>query len=100
MARAICERGGSYEPLYDKDPRSGATIEVFWADTVLARSFGTRAGWFSWSCQPGALPDDVPRGPFPTSYTAYRDAMNSRDRLFVKGLFSEQCKAASGEYDG
>ena len=35
MARAVIsnpERRAAYEPLYDLDPRPGATIEVFFAD--------------------------------------------------------------------
>jgi hypothetical protein len=40
---------------------------------VLARSFGTRPGWFWWSCRRGFLPDGLPTGPFATSYAAYRN---------------------------
>jgi hypothetical protein len=65
-----------YEPLYDIDPRTAASIEVFYADAVLAQSFGASgAGWFWWTCQPGCLPVEPPTGPFATSYRAYRDAM-------------------------
>jgi hypothetical protein len=65
-----------YESIYDRDLRTGATIEVFFADRVLAQSFGaSAAGWFWWSCQPGCLPVELPTGPFATSYRAYRDAM-------------------------
>jgi hypothetical protein len=50
MARAIVtsnpEQRPASEPLYDLDPRTGATIEVFYADRVLAKSFGVRRGWF------------------------------------------------------
>jgi hypothetical protein len=78
MARAIVTtRTGrpAYEPLYDIDPRTGASIEVFYADRVLAVSFGTRgAGWCWWACQRGCLPDGPPTGPFATSYAAYRHA--------------------------
>ena len=78
MTRAIVtsegERHPKYEPLYDLDPQTGASIEVFFADRVLAEFFGTRGGWFWWSCQPGCLPDGPPIGPFATSYRAYRDA--------------------------
>jgi hypothetical protein len=77
MARAIVSkmnRRPAYEPLYDIDPRTGASIEVFYADKVLAESFGTGgAGWFWWSCKPSCLPDAPPTGPFATSYSAYRD---------------------------
>jgi len=81
MALAImtpkAERRAVYEPLYATDPHTGASIEIFYADGVLARSFNARgAGWFWWSCQPGFLPDAPPIGPFPTSYRAYRDALN------------------------
>ena len=59
MARTItCDarRRTAYEPLYDIDPQTGATIEVFFADQWLAKSFGTREGWFWWTCQRGFLP--------------------------------------------
>lgn len=82
MARAIiCDpkRRSAYEPLYDIDPQTGATIEVFYADRVLAASFGARgAGWFRWTFQRGCLPDGPPSGPYTTSYRAYRDALLSR----------------------
>jgi hypothetical protein len=70
-------RRPGYEPLYDIDPYTGATIEIFYGDRVLAASFGGRgAGWYFWSswlgCRPGR-----PAGPFGTGYVAYRDALNS-----------------------
>jgi hypothetical protein len=66
-----------YEPLYDIDPRSGAVIEVFYADAVLAASFGRRGtGWMWWTCHRGCRPGQ-PRGPFTTSFTAYRGALNA-----------------------
>ena len=79
MARAVITSGSGrrdrHEPLYEFDPQSGATIEIFYADRVLASSFGDRcAGWFWWSCRLGCLPDRTPTGPFATSYGAYRDA--------------------------
>ena len=76
MARAILtSKTQPYpqcEPLYEIDPRSGATIEIFYADDVLAKSFGTCVGWFFWSCLPGCLPEIPPVGPFTSSYRAYR----------------------------
>jgi hypothetical protein len=79
MARAIItskpERRAAYEPLYDIDRHTGASIEVFYADCVLAASFGKRAGWHWWSCLPGCLPHTAPHGPFVTSYGALRDAL-------------------------
>jgi hypothetical protein len=58
------------------DPRTGATIEVFYADRTL-ETFGSRgAGWFWWSRRRGCSPDGSPSGPFATSCAAYRHAMN------------------------
>jgi hypothetical protein len=79
MARAIItakpERRAAYEPLYDIDPHTGASIEVFHADSALAKSFGCGPGWFWWTCQPGCLPNGLPTSPFATSYGAFRDAL-------------------------
>ncbi len=78
MARAVIsdpKRRTAYEPLYDIDPETGASVEIFYADRALATSFGTRgAGWFWWSCQPACLPGVV-AGPFADNYLAYRDAL-------------------------
>jgi hypothetical protein len=83
MARAVISdptRSAAYEPLYDIDPRTGASIEVFYADRASAKSFGALgAGWFWWSCQSGVLPD-ASSGPFVSSYTAYRDALERSQR--------------------
>ena len=78
MARAVIsdpKRRTAFEPLYDLDPQTGASVEIFYADRALAKSFGAPdAGWFRWSCQRGSLPDDLPSGPFATSYAAFREA--------------------------
>jgi|SRR5579862_3131385 len=64
----------AHEPLYEIDALTGDTVEIFYGDPVLAKSFGARgAGWFWWSCRRGSLPDCLPTGPFPTSFAAYRD---------------------------
>jgi len=79
MSRAVIsdtERRAALEPIYDIDQRTGAHIEVFYCDPVLAKSFGRRSGWFWWSCQCGFLPEGEPIGPFATSYRAYRDALD------------------------
>jgi hypothetical protein len=77
MARAvICDpkRRAIHEPLYDVDQRTGASVEVFYADRVLAQSFGASGpGWFWWTWQRGCSPDDVPTGPFANSYLAPRN---------------------------
>jgi hypothetical protein len=85
MARAVVTSQkatrSQYEPIYDRDLYTGATIEVFFADRVLAQSFGASGpGWFWWTCQPGRLPKCPPAGPFLTSYAAYRHAMLAQVR--------------------
>ena len=65
MARAvICDskRRTVYEPLYDTDPQTGASVEVFYADCALARSFGRDSGWYWWACMPTCVPEDPPIG--------------------------------------
>ena len=61
MARAFItsspSRRPTYEPPHDIDPHTGATIEAFYGDAVLARSFGAQGpGWFVWRCERDALP--------------------------------------------
>lgn len=76
VARAVIsdpKRRTAFEPLYDIDLKTGASIEVFYADHALASSFGSSTGWFWWTCQRGFLPDGPPTGPFATSYAAYRN---------------------------
>ena len=61
MARAVIshpKRRAAFEPIYDAHPQTGASIEVFFADHWLAKSFGTNPGWFWWTCQCGCLPED------------------------------------------
>jgi hypothetical protein len=78
VARAVISdprRRTAYEPLYDIDAQTGASVEVFYADCALAGSFGAASeGWFWWACQPGCLPGAV-AGPFTSNYLAYRDAL-------------------------
>ena len=65
----------SREPLFDVDPRSGATIEVFYADRRLETFGRCGAGWFWQSRLRGFASDGPPTGPFATSYAAYRHAL-------------------------
>jgi hypothetical protein len=61
-------------PLFDVHPVTGANIEIFFTDRTL-ESFGRRgAGWFWWPRRRGFAPEGKAVGPFPTSYSAYRDA--------------------------
>jgi hypothetical protein len=65
------------EPLFDVHPQTGTTIEVFYADHSL-ETFGiSGAGWFWWFRQRGFAPDGPATGPFATTYSAYRHAMNT-----------------------
>jgi len=64
-----------YEPLFDVHPVTGASIEVFFADRLATFGRGG-AVWFWWSRRRGFAPTGRARGPFPTSYAAYRHAMN------------------------
>ena len=67
----------AHEPLYDIDPRTGASIEVFYADRDLETFGRCGAGWFWWPRRRGHSPDGSPTDPFATSYAAFRHAMNT-----------------------
>jgi hypothetical protein len=94
MARAVISdpKRRTFEPLYDIDPQTGDSVEIFYADGALAASFGTRdAGWFWWTCQPSCVPEDLPTGPFATSYAAYRNFALDRARVpTIVGLIARQ----------
>jgi len=66
------------EPLYDINPQTGATFEVFYSDRTLETFGRGGAGWFWWSRRRGFSPDGPATGPFATSYAAYRHAMITR----------------------
>ena len=76
-------RRAAFEPLSDIHPRTGATIEIFYADRAMETFGRCGAGWFWWSRRRGISPDSSLIGPFATSYAAYRDAIltDSTDRL-------------------
>jgi hypothetical protein len=89
MARAVIsdpKRRAALEPIYDTEPHTGASVEVFYADRVLAKSFGTSAGWFWWTCRRGLLPHDRPTGPFPNSYLAYRELRDANALQIIASL--------------
>ena len=67
----------AHKPLYDIDPRTGASIEVFYADCALETFGRGGAGWFWWSRRRGLSRDGPATGPFSTSYAAYRHAMTN-----------------------
>lgn len=62
------------EPLFDVHPRTGASIEVFFADRSLETFDRLGSGWFWWSRRRGFSPDGPATGPFTMSYAAYRNA--------------------------
>jgi hypothetical protein len=72
------DRRHQHAPIFDVHPVTGASIEVFYADRAL-ETFGRRgAGWFWWQRQRGFAPERAAVGPFPTRYSAYRNAMLER----------------------
>ena len=66
-----------YEPLYDVNPETGGSIEVFYSDRTLETFGRGGSGWFWWSRRLGCAPDGPAIGPFATSYAAYRHAMKT-----------------------
>jgi hypothetical protein len=83
-----------HEPIFDIHPVTGASIEVFYADTALATFGRGGAGWF-WQCRRrGFAPEGKATGPFPTSYTAYRHAVVSRSAGFAMKPRKNGCCAS------
>jgi hypothetical protein len=66
-----------HEPLYDIDPRTGISIEVFYTDRTLETFGRVAASWFWWPRRRGLSPNGPATGPFATSYAAYRHAMTA-----------------------
>jgi hypothetical protein len=71
----------AHDPLYDIDPQTGVSIEIFYADRDLETFGRCGAGWFWWSRRRGFPPDGWPTGPFATSYSAYRHALEAETRI-------------------
>jgi len=65
------------DPLYDVNPLTGVRFEVFYSDRTLETFGKGGASWFWWPRERGCPPAGPPTGPFPTSYSAYRSAMNT-----------------------
>jgi hypothetical protein len=60
--------------LYEIDPRTGATVEIFYADRAVAQSFGgSAAGWY-WRYRLTDRSPGAASGPFLVCLDAYRDA--------------------------
>ena len=61
-----------YEPLFEVHPRTGASIEVFYADRAL-ETFGRVGGGWYWCARVRRSSPEASRiGQFDTTYSAYR----------------------------
>jgi hypothetical protein len=76
MAPQVPSNPRQREPLFDVHPQTGATTEVFYADRTMETFGRCGAGWFWWPRERGLAPAGLAVGPFPTSYAAYRHALN------------------------
>jgi hypothetical protein len=86
MARAVVRdpmHGAGNEPLYEVDPITGVTVDVFYATATLASSFSACPGWYWRTWRGGSFPD-TPVGPFSTQYAAYRNVALRRLALRSK----------------
>jgi hypothetical protein len=68
-------RRARHEPLFDLQPLTGTSIEVFYANRTLETFGKCGGGWYWWPRRRGGSPDGRATGPFATSYAAYRHAM-------------------------
>jgi hypothetical protein len=66
-----------HEPLYDINPRTGISFEVFYSDRTLETFGRDGAGWFWRPRRRGCSPDGSAIGPFATGYAAFRHAMTA-----------------------
>ncbi len=73
MTMTSLDRHRKYAPLFDTDPMTGASIEVFSADGLVRQGWR----WMVLVAAPGRFCAGKATGPFPSSYSAYRHAMIS-----------------------
>jgi hypothetical protein len=66
------------EPLYDINPQTGGSFEVFYSDRTLETFDRGGGGWFWWPRRRGSAPEGRATGPFATSYAAYRNAFGGQ----------------------
>ena len=77
LAPCNSRQGARSEPFFDVHPRTGASIEIFYADRALETFGRYGAGWF-WHCRRrGFSPAGPATGPFSTNYAAYRHALGT-----------------------
>ena len=55
-----------HEPLYDINPRTGVSIEVFYMDRTMETFGRCGAGWFWWPRRRGCSPEGA--GDWPVRY--------------------------------
>ena len=75
MTTSSTDRRHQHKPLFDVHPVTGASFEVFYTDRTLETFGRCGVGWFWWLRRRGFAPDGMARGPFPTSYSAFHDAL-------------------------
>jgi hypothetical protein len=74
MSSSTDRRSQRYEPIFDVDAVTGVSIEVFWLTPLWKRSAGAVSVGSGTSAGAGSRQGPA-HGPFPTSYSAYRDAL-------------------------
>jgi hypothetical protein len=77
VPQAAQRQRGRREPLYDTNPLTGASIEVFYANRALETFGRCGPGWYWWFRRRGLSPVGPATGPFATSCAAYRHAMGT-----------------------
>jgi hypothetical protein len=80
----------AHEPLFDINPQTGTTIEVFFADRALETFGWCGSGWFWWARCRGYTPAGPAKGPFATRYAAYRHALGTNLGTRIDDLQNKQ----------
>jgi hypothetical protein len=101
MEPTSCPRQrAAHEPLFDVDQVTGISIAVFYSDRTLETFGRGGAGWFWWPRRCGFAPEGPAIGPFPTSYSAYRNALHSAQRAHFFGMrLQSGCNGDPAEND-
>ena len=62
MAPQAAQQHARHEPLYDINPRTGVSIEVFFSDRTMETFGRVGAGWFWWPRRRGFSPEGAAPG--------------------------------------